>query len=90
MQGIKEISEVFEFGQALVDDLVKAKADGSVSIADLLGVFSANTAGAFKAYSGLSEVKDELGDLSPEETRALAGMGIDLAKKLLDLVKPQV
>jgi hypothetical protein len=88
-KGIDETLEVFDYCYSVVNDLCKGKnASGSLSVSGLIQAIAGNASEAMKAYIGSSSIDDELKDLSDEEIKVLAAKGIDLAKRLLDLVKP--
>jgi len=84
---IKETTEVYDFAQGTLEDLVKHKSDdGKIDIGEWAQTGAANSPAALKAFMGISDVDDELRDLDAEETKILATKSIKLVQALMALV----
>ena len=85
MQGIKEISEVFDAVESLSVDAIIALKDGA-DLSDLSVIM--NNLGKIKdAIEGFSNVDDEIKDLDKEETKLLAEKAVSMAFNIYGALK---
>lgn len=85
MQGIKEISEVFDAVESLSVDAIVALKDGA-DLSDLSVIM--NNLGKIKdAIEGFSNVDDEVKDLDQEETKLLAEKAVSMAFNIYGALK---
>jgi len=85
MQGIKEISEVFDAVESLSVDAIIALKDGA-DLSDLSVIM--NNLGKIKdAIEGFSNVDDEVKDLDQEETKLLAEKAVSMAFNIYGALK---
>jgi len=85
MQGIKEISEVFDAVESLSVDAIVALKDGA-DLSDLSVIM--NNLGKIKdAIEGFSNVDDEIKDLDKEETKLLAEKAVSMAFNIYGALK---
>ena len=85
MQGIKEISEVFDAVESLSVDAIVALKDGA-DLSDLSVIM--NNLGKIKdAIEGFGNVDDEVKDLDQEETKLLAEKAVSMAFNIYGALK---
>jgi len=85
MQGIKEISEVFDAVESLSVDAIVALKDGA-DLSDL-SVIMDNLGKIKDAIEGFGNVDDEVKDLDQEETKLLAEKAVSMAFNIYGALK---
>jgi len=85
MQGIKEISEVFDAVESLSVDAIVALKDGA-DLSDL-SVIMDNLGKIKDAIEGFGNVDDEVKDLDKEETKLLAEKAVSMAFNIYGALK---
>lgn len=85
MADIKETLDVLTAAENILSDVADAYADGSLSVFEEIKVALKDAPSLVAAISGASLIPSELKDLSPEELKALADKGLEVANAALKL-----
>ena len=84
---LKETKEVHAFLINILSDMIEAKEnDGEISTVEWARIAFSNAPAAFAALAGIDSMDDEIKDADGAELQELAIMGVDLAKKLSELI----
>lgn len=82
---IKEIKEGLVFFKGLLEDVLEAKKDGSVSTFEMVKIGLSNAPAAVTAFMGLDQALLEAKDIDKDEAKELAGLSIEIAKLSMQL-----
>jgi hypothetical protein len=80
---VQNTTELLDFTITVLKDVNAAKADGKISLMEIIQLAIKDASPAIKAAVGADQVPAELKDLSPDEVKLLAEKGVELAKVVM-------
>ena len=84
---IKNVLEVFDFSDKVLDELIEHKKDdGKISLFEWMQTIASSAPSAYRAGKDAGEIKAELADLDSAEIEEIARRGIAVSQKVMTLL----